>query len=467
MNNKSVFLLIILIAVLLTTQGFQCGSPEFSGAKLRITQKDFKGAIALLETEVQKNPGNEEAWYLLGGLKADQNDYAGMNVAFATALKISDKHAKEIRNYRYSKWGYHINLGVGYLERASSDSAQFFDLSITEFNRAIEIWADTSLTYRYLGIAYNNKGDLDNAQAAFQTAWDKGKDLDALKRVGRIYFVKGNDLELKFEDNNRDKIQIAKNLNEINKGSHKNDVMRAFGAPDNVRKAPPPPKGSKKPADKKEEWTYNNFNMVLEIDGEKVVNKKFTGTYKSGIDSALFKQALVHYDNAARTLEIAKETDPKDNENLNFLLQAYVKSGKIKEAVKTFRLAVKNDPGNKTNHYILGILLRTDGDFQGGIEEFKTAYGIDSTYTDALFDLGATLYNWGVDILKAADAKGEENTEYKKKFEEALPYLEKVTEVKKDDPMVWETLGTIYARLGKSDLAMKAFDKADKLRKGN
>lgn len=467
MNIKSVVLLVILIAVLITTQGFQCGSPEFSGAKLRISQKDFKGAIALLETEVQKNPGNEEAWYLLGGLKADQSDYAGMNVAFAAALKINDKHAKEIRNFRYNKWGHHINLGVGYLERATSDSAQFFDLSITEFKRAIEIWADTSLTYRYLGIAYNNKGDLDNAQAAFQTAWDKGKDLDALKRVGRISFAKGNDLEAKFENDNREKILIIKNMNEINKGSHKNDVMRAFGAPDNVRKAPLPPKGSKKPADKKEEWTYNNFNMVLEIDGEKVVNKKFTGSYKSTIDSTYSKQALIQYDNAARTFEIAKETDPKDNENLNFLLQAYVKSGKIKEAIKTFRLAVKNDPGNKNNHYILGILLRTDGDFQGGIEEFKTAYGIDPNFSDALFDLGATLYNWGVDMLKASDAKGEENTEYKKKFEEALPYMEKVADVKKDDPMIWETLGQIYARLGKGDLAVKAFDKADKIRKGN
>jgi Tfp pilus assembly protein PilF len=44
--------------------------------------------------------------------------------------------------------------------------------------------------------------------------------------------------------------------------------------------------------------------------------------------------------------------------------------------------------------------------------------------------------------------------------------MEKVTECKKDDYNVWETMGTIYARLGQQDKAMKAFDQADKIRKG-
>jgi hypothetical protein len=66
MKNISTVAFTVLLAVAITTLGFQCGSPEFSGAKLRIQQKDYKGAINLLEKEVQKNPTNEEAWFLLG-----------------------------------------------------------------------------------------------------------------------------------------------------------------------------------------------------------------------------------------------------------------------------------------------------------------------------------------------------------------------------------------------------------------
>ena len=92
---------------------------------------------------------------------------------------------------------------------------------------------------------------------------------------------------------------------------------------------------------------------------------------------------------------------------------------------------------------------------------------MDPNFTDAIFDLGATYYNWGVDIIKEANVKGEDTDAFKEKFNRAQPLLEKVSEMKKDDPQVWETLGTIYARMGQQDKAMKAFERADKIRKGN
>jgi tetratricopeptide (TPR) repeat protein len=483
MKNFSKLVFAVIVAFAITSQGFQCASPEFSGAKLRIQQKDYKGAISLLETEVQKNPGNEEAWYLLGGLKADQNDYAGMNTAFAQTLKISDKHAKDIYNIRYSKWGTNVNEGIGYLERASADSAQYYDQAVAHLKMASEIWPDTSLTYKYLGIAYNNKGDLDNAIISYRTAWEKGKDIDALKQVGRIYFVKGNDLENKFETANGDKLRAVKNLSGIKKGTHKNDVMAWLGAPDNVKKVEPPVQRGKKKViqtgEKKEEWTYNLVDstksgevwmynrgvLKVSIEGEKVVDKQFVKPFEPNIDSTLHRAAVLMFDSSAIWCEQVKEINPKDNQNLNMLLQAYVKSERIGEAIRTFRTAVANDSTNKLNHYVLGILLRTDNQFQAAVGEFKTALSLDPEYNDALYDIGATLYNWGVDMLKEADAKGDTSTVYKQKFSDALPYLEKVSLVKKDDPQVFETIGTIYARLGKQDPAMKMFENADWLRK--
>ena len=481
MKNLSKVIFAVLVIFAITSQGFQCGSPEFSGAKLRISQKDYKGAIALLETEVQKNPTNEEAWYLLGGLKADQEDYTGMNTAFEQALKINNKHAKEIRTIRYGKWGQQINNGVSYLERASSDSSQYYDMAVSHLKIALFIWPDTALTYKYLGIAYYNKGDLDNALAAFQQSYEKGKDIESLSRVGNIYFRKGTDLEGKFESENANKIRVAKNIADIKKGSHKNDVMQAFGAPDNVKKLPQPKpqKGVPKTNTVKEEWTYNlvdstkiaetwSYNrgtMVLVIEDQKVADKKFVKPYTPRIDSTYHRQATSQFEKAAQSFETIKSIDPKNNENLTFLLQAYVKADKIKAAIEAFRTAIINDPQNKNNHYILGILLRTDGAFQPAIDEFKAALAIDPDYSDASYDIGATLYNWGVDMLKEAVAKDDSSQAYKQKFRDALPFLEKVSSSKKDDPQVFETLATIYARLGQSDKAIKALDEGDWLRK--
>ncbi len=120
--------------------GYQCGSPEFTGAKVHIQQKNFKEALRLLELEVKKNPQNEEAWFFLGGLRADAGDLAGMNEAFKEALKLSPKHANEINAMKYNQWGQNLNAGVNFLERASADSAQYFEMAISSFNRSIAAW---------------------------------------------------------------------------------------------------------------------------------------------------------------------------------------------------------------------------------------------------------------------------------------------------------------------------------------
>jgi len=391
-------------------------------------------------------------------LKGDQfGDYEGMNRAFNAALKISNQHEKDIRGMRFNRWGQHLNGGVTLLNKASSDSAQYYTLAVDEFNKAIAAWPDTSLSYRYLGYAYTNAGAADDAIAAYTKAWNLGKDKEAYSRAGRMFLQKGFDQKSKFESENAEKLRMIKNLAQIEKGSYRTDVMRVLGAPDNVKKGPK--------TSKKEEWTYGKYNLTLMIDGEKVAGKTMSKPYDPGVDSTRYRAAEQEFYRAIDVFERIKQEDPKDNENLGLLLQAYVEANKIQEATKTFKQAVLNEPGNKTNHYILGVLYRTTGDFTSAIGEFKEALNIDPGYGDALFDVGATYYNWGVDILKAAQEKGEESQEYKEKFKEALPFMEKVAEIKKDDAQVWETLGTIYARLGDAERAVKALDQADKIRK--
>lgn len=236
--------------------------------------------------------------------------------------------------------------------------------------------------------------------------------------------------------------------------------MRILGAPDNITKGP---KGTKK-----EEWTYNTYKLTFSMDGDKVMERKAgQPPFRPSIDSTEYQLAQGEYAKSVEALEIARAANPKDNETLQALLKAYVESNRIEPAIKEFEKAIAAEPGSKVNHYVLGVLYRTVSKYDQAIAQFKEALRIDPNDCEALLELAATYYNWGVELISVAREKELDTEEYKPKFEAALPYMEKVTECKKDDPTVWESLGQIYARLGQQDKAMKAFEQADKIRKGN
>ncbi len=459
MKQRAIWTLTVSLLAILVFQGFQCGSPEFTGAKVYIQQKNFTEAIRLLEIETQNNPGNEEAWFLLGQLQSEQGNYIKMNEAFTKALELDKKHAVDIKAIRFNRWAVHLNNGVGALQKGSEDSVQYFDAAIEQFTRASEAWPDTMITYRYLGYAYNNKGDEEAAISAFKTAWARGKDTESYKQGGRIYLNRGKVLKREFEAENADKIGAFKNVKNLEKRMPKGDVMRLLGPPDSKKD------GGRRST--KETWSYTTYMLEVVFDKDRVESFSQTGTYNPDIDSTKYNQAQVEFGNAVSMFEEVKRVNPKDNDNLNLLLDAYVQADKLEEAIEGFAQAVNNEPTNKVNHYILGVLKRSTGKYQLAVNSFQQALAIDSAYTDALFDLGATYYNWGVDVIKQAQDAGTESDEYKEKFQNALPYLEKVSQLKSDDPAVWETLGTIYARLGDADKAINALDKADQIRKGN
>ncbi|HVN49436.1 MAG TPA: tetratricopeptide repeat protein [Bacteroidota bacterium] len=487
MKHNFFAMIMTLTIIGLMTQAFQCGSPEMTGAKVYIQQKNYPAAIDLLVKDVQKNPVDEEAWFLLGELREETGDYEGMNKAFTEALKISNDHAKEIYGIKYNTWGKLTNDGVDFLKKGSADSVMYYDKALTELLKAATAWPETSITYKYIGIAYNSKGDFANAIKMYTKAWELGKDIETYKMAGRLYASRGLDLKSKFETDNAEKLRSLKSLAAVDKGSYKADITRELGAPD------PPQAGklekkkghaAKKDDSKKEEWVYSKYNVTFTIENDKVIGKVFSKPYNPNIDSTSYFAAVDEFNKAVEVFEAIKKIDPKDNENLSLLLQAYVGADRIKEATKAFKQAVLNDPGNKLNHFILGVLYRTVAEYDDAIGEYKAALAIDPDYSDALFDLGATIYNCGVDMKKAAEEKGDESTAYKQKFQDALPWLEKVadmkwknaqasaksgaaveTELRTSDAVIWNTLGTIYARLGQADKAATALNEADNIRK--
>ena len=236
------------------------------------------------------------------------------------------------------------------------------------------------------------------------------------------------------------KLKTLKNLEDVKKANAKDRVKDLVGMPDSVKKGP---KGSVK-----EDWIYKTYKLTVSFDADKVVDRKWgQPAYTVDIDSTESRLAAVEYSKAVEYLEIARHADTKDNEALSSLLKAYIEANRIEPAVREFEKAVAID-SSKTNHYILGVLYRTLGRFDDALKEFKEANRLDPNDCDVVFDIAATLDNWGVDMIKIAEEKADTSSAYKGKFQAALPYMEKVTECKKDDANVWETMGTIYARLG-------------------
>lgn len=477
MKNNYTILTLAILAIMFITLGFQCGSPEFTGAKVQEQNKNFTEAARLYEKEVQKNPANYEAWFRLGRVKGvELRDFEGMNEAFKEAEK-GKIFSNDIHTIRYQFWAMHINNGVAYMKHVSADSMEYFDKAIKEYKTSLKIWPDTSLTYHYLVAAYKGKNDIDNMIASLTKIWEMDKDKESYKSVGRIYSQMGLEKKDQFKAENAEQLKLQKDLGEIDKGSYKSDVMSAIGAPD-INK-----KDKKNP--KKEEWTYNKYAMTLTFEGERVTSKKMAKPYVFKIDSTKYFEAVNNFNKAVIIFEKIKAVDPKDNENLNLLLQAYYEANRIQEATEAFKLAVVNEPGNKMNHYILGLLHRTVENYNDAISEFNEAVKIDPTFADVYFDIAASYYNWGVKIKKAAQEAGDESMAYKEKFQSALPWLEKVAELKikaakdaaavskkdvyaelkNEDARIWDTIGTIYALLGQADKATKALDEADKIKK--
>ncbi len=102
----------ILVLFGFTFMGFECGSTELTSAKLYIQQKNYDKALEALQGEIQKNPKDDEAYYLLGYVYGEKEQYGEMMDAFNKSLSISKNFENEIKSSRIYYWANLFNKGV-------------------------------------------------------------------------------------------------------------------------------------------------------------------------------------------------------------------------------------------------------------------------------------------------------------------------------------------------------------------
>jgi tetratricopeptide (TPR) repeat protein len=437
----------IVVFLGFTFMGYQCSSTELTSAKLYIQQKNYDKAIESLEKEVQKNPQSDEGYYLLGYVYGEKGQYEQMVDEFDKSLSISKNFEEEIVASRKYYWVNLYNKGVkAYqkgVESQNEDSSKIFlDKAADVFETAIKVEPDSTDTYQNLAFVYMNKGDYDKA-------------IDPLESL----------IELTKPKVNNDIMGIAEA-----------ELINKYGKPNSIVV-------SKYKNIDATIYVYNSINADIYLDNDKVIG--FTAV-KDGDKSALdgyrylgeilyergVKQqseedstaAMQTFDEAIKVLEEGRKYYPNNQDILLALSNSYIAANKLDVAMDVFKAGVEAEPENQYYRYNYGVLLLGAKQYEEAEKQFLKAIEIDPNYENALYNLGVTYIYWGTHLNKLAEEKGETSSEYREKYQMALPYMEKVVEMKPDDATVWELLGRVYTVLGMQDDATNAFNKADQLR---
>jgi tetratricopeptide (TPR) repeat protein len=187
---------IVMLAIALvyvSTTAFQCGSAELTSAKLYMSQKQYQKAEDALLKQVAKNDKDEEAWYLLGQVRLELKNYAGMNDAYNKCLAAGPTHAADISRNRLSIWAMMYNDGVKYYN-AGRDTAEYYDRAVSCFQTAIMMQPDSAGTYYVAALTQYAKKNSAATLELLATCLSKNrKNPDAATLKGRIEYNEGAD----------------------------------------------------------------------------------------------------------------------------------------------------------------------------------------------------------------------------------------------------------------------------------
>lgn len=204
-----------------------------------------------------------------------------------------------------------------------------------------------------------------------------------------------------------------------------------------------------------------------------VARYKSCGTYGYQVPNVyLFVANLLRQDgrveDALSELQAARELFPREQSLIIEELNIYLESKDYERAENNLKLAAEGDPTNEILWFSLGSVYDNLGKSELAAEAYLKALGINATYFDANYNLGAMYFNeavqginaandmWKPRMTKAETAEQKALEEAAKaKFIEARPYLEAAHTANGEDIDTIRSLRDIYARTGQDDLMLK------------
>ncbi len=474
MKKKQAASLLFLITLSFMFYGFDCSQFMTTG-NLALSQavdpktsaadraKLFAKADSFFTLESKANPKNEMAWFRMGQARFELKRYLSMKEALDKALEISTAHKKEIESLIFQAWAMNVNRGSNLYNE--SDNADSLKLAAEYLEISTKLMPDSIQGYFNLAVTYIKMGDEQSAEKIFETTYKKFQDAKSVKNYGRIPLNRAIRLQEEFMADNKDAMDEWNKIKSLYVGMNAEDVVYYLGQPSS-KKTAAPKAGAKKEKSKgvEEEWVFQKFNLTIDVASDKIT--KINSKYTPRVDSAKYKSAMMEYERAIKIYTEANTRFNNDTEINDNLTIAYIQSGKS-DLAKAFLLhKVEKDPTNKYDRYTLGVFYLKDKKFQEAVKEFEAAVALDSTFIDAVYNIGATYVDWANAELDNNKKKNSDDKSYIEKYKSAVPYLEKFAEVNQDKLSIWDLLGQVYANAGQVDKADKAFKRADEIRSG-
>jgi Tfp pilus assembly protein PilF len=167
--------------------------------------------------------------------------------------------------------------------------------------------------------------------------------------------------------------------------------------------------------------------------------------------------------NQEKFLEVVAEGRkkyPSDQALVLKELNYYLANEKHDLAKTNLKTAIANEPKNELLHFALGTVHEALDEGDEAIAAYKNAIAVKADYFDAYYNLGAFIFNQGVNYnnsaneldfrtkkneIAALEAKADEA------FKSAIPFLEKAHEIDANDKLTMQSLSQLYVRMGMND----------------
>jgi len=188
------------------------------------------------------------------------------------------------------------------------------------------------------------------------------------------------------------------------------------------------------------------------------------------------------YDKAFEVVARGREIFPADYSVLIAEANLFLKTNQTEKALANLEEALNYEDSNYSIYHSIGAMynmifndtLKTEEErfssYEKSVEAYKKVISLEPTYFDAVYNLGAIIFNKGVYFLERADALPFGDKKYdnwKKKGDEflveALPFLEQALVLNPEDNSTLYSLKQIYSRTGEMEKYKVVNDKLQDL----
>lgn len=197
--KRTTLLYSLLLAFFVLAGADGCSSdPNVEGAKLDLNNKDYDRALQNLETAIENNPANAEAYELKGRVLSEQafatEDPAEhtrmileMIDAYEKALELDPLLEPEVTRALRFAYASEFQRGIQAFNRGRNDDSEF-PVAAQYFNNAGSIQPDSSGAYVNEAYAWMNASQPENALEPFEMAIEKGDtEPDSYRFLATLY----------------------------------------------------------------------------------------------------------------------------------------------------------------------------------------------------------------------------------------------------------------------------------------